>query len=397
MLDGETATRYPRTMEQHVISAWWLRAFARRVGRQHLIHVYDKWTDTYDEVSVDDFLAETDAHSPAVERDIGRFEAPAAEAARRIAKLAKPVRPGLYAIGGPEPAVVGTDQPALTDVGDYHGIRLLVGEHAIPPISHGHRLALARYAALMYRRAPKVEAATVEYRDLFDKAAQAVVDRMMPGLTVGGHEGTSARRARMLTNVEEIGSGLAASSWWIVRATKGEAFILSDNPIATTVSLGHDDSWRAILSGATFVVVMPLGPLVALLMAPRVFIPITGIKTAEEMPMAINRLVWRSAGRFVLARTRTELDSALPGADEGLRRATTPVDYGAERVVRTAMGSAVEIVARAKWRRDMGAWRRWEGCRITFGYVPWASEDRDSILGPARHSTRQMRGRTMTA
>lgn len=372
-------------MDQHIISAWVLRAFGRPVGRKRFLHVYDKALDSYSDVSVDDFLAETDAHSIAVEQGLARIEGPASQVARRLAKLTKLLPPGLYAIVGPDDPVQ-TAGPALTDQGVFQGMRLLVSEHQVPSPSRHDRQALASYAALIYQRAPKLEAALVEFGLVYDQAAQAALDRLMPGTWSGLlPRDVSARRARMLLAAEDIGGELARASWWIVRAGRGEAFVLGDNPVATTISLGHDDSWRPILSSETYVVAIPLGPTLALIMAPRAIIPISGIVNVEQALPAINRLLWRSAARFVLARDRHELDQAMPGADEPVRRSTIPVDYGADRVARAATGNVISIVSGIQWRLVAGPWQRWEACRLVFGYVPFASEDRGTVVGPPGH------------
>jgi hypothetical protein len=67
-------------VDQHVISAWLLRAFAR--GSPELAQ-YDKSTDSFSTVSPEEFLVESDGHSAGIERGIERIETPASRAAMR--------------------------------------------------------------------------------------------------------------------------------------------------------------------------------------------------------------------------------------------------------------------------------------------------------------------------
>jgi hypothetical protein len=373
-------------MDQHVISAWHLRAFAGRGRGAQVVHVFEKTTDAYADIRVDEFLAEADAHSPEVELDLAHLEDPAARAARTLVKRARALPGGLYAVMEPD-AAIQTAGPALTDEGVIEGMRLLVSRHEIPSPNAADRLALANYVALMYQRSPKGEAARVKFSIAYERAAQTILDRMMPGMRSGLEEAVSQRRARMLRNALDMGPILARANWWIVRAGAPEAFVLGDHPVVTTVSLGHDDTWRPIFAEATFVVAMPLGPAVALLIAPRVIVPISGIDGPDEVVSAINRLVWRSADRYVLARNREQLDRGLPDASEELRRSTVPVDVDLGKIARTAMAETAAIVAGVRFRYEVGTWQRWERCRLVFGYFPYASEDRHLFASPDQHTS----------
>lgn len=277
-------------MDQHVISAWLLRAFAGRGRGAQVVHVFDKDTDTYAEVEVGDFLAEVDAHSPEVELDIAHLEDPAARAARTLVKRARALLGGFYAVTDAE-ATAQAAGPALSDEGVFQGMRLLVSRHEIPSPNVADRLALANYVALMYQRSPKGEAARIEFSAVYERAAQQVLDRMMPGMRTGLDEAVSERRARLVRGAREMAPILARANWWIARAGADEALVLGDHPVVTTVSLGHDDTWRPILGEATYVVAMPLGPAVALVIAPKVLVPVTGIDSPDQVVAAINRLV----------------------------------------------------------------------------------------------------------
>jgi len=84
-----------------------------------------------------------------------------------------------------------------------------------------------------------------------------------------------------------------------------------------------------------------------------------------------------------LARDRDQLDRALPNADAELRRSTIPVDVDLGKIANTAMAETAAIVAGVRLRMDLGSWQNWRRHRLQLGYAPFASEDRDRILGPA--------------
>lgn len=134
-------------MDQHVISGWLLRAFARGA----LLAAYVKDTGTYTTVDPKTFMAEVDAHPASVEQGIAAIETPAASAARTLAKRAKPLPPGLYAVS-PDEKVSHAGPPGVVDMGVFEGMRLLVGERDISSPKPSERIALARYAGLMYQR-----------------------------------------------------------------------------------------------------------------------------------------------------------------------------------------------------------------------------------------------------
>ena len=118
---------------------------------------------------------------------------------------------------------------------------------------------------------------------------------------------------------------------------------------------------------------MPLGSKIALVIAPQL-VPFSNIDPAD-LTRAINRLIWRSADRYVLGRDRAMLDAALPGADETQRRSTVDVAFDAEQVAAAATAQVARIVAEvllrqfvnAYLRADEAEWQRWDGCRLVFG------------------------------
>jgi len=360
-------------LDQHVISEWLLKAFARKTPGGLRLDVYNKATGLYEDATPAKFLVELDAHSAEVERGLEKIETPAAQAAHRLAKRVKALPPGLYAVveASAEIRAVG---PELSDEGVFQGMRLLVGERQVPSPSLADRLALGRYAALMYQRAPKIEAAARQLEVDYEIGAQLALDRLMPGMRSKLAWVVEERRSRILGSAEEMGVTLANATWWVVRAGDDEAFVLGDSPVAATVSLGHDDTWRAILSPQTHVVAMPLGPNLALLIAPRILMPISNVD-ALGMARAINRLIWRWADRFVLARSRQQLEASMPGADDAMRRESVRAEVDAAEVRMRARGDVALIVAAMSWRH-------WTSCRLELGSQPWPAEDRH-LFAPA--------------
>lgn len=374
-------------MDQHVISEWLLRAFAGNAPGGPTLALYDKTTGLYDSAQPGDFMIEVDAHSTAIERGIGEIEAPASRAAIRLAKRVKNLPSGLYAVV-PSHAAIQSSGPAMSDKGVHEGRRILVSEYQVPSPSHADRIALGRYAGLMYERAPKNETAIMRFGTSYDLAAQQALDRLMPGTRTGLATELPRRRSRMLAQATEIGGRLAQVNWWVVRAGKGEAFVLGDSPVVATRSLGYDDDWRAIFSAESYAVVMPLGPTFALIIAPQRILPITGLDIdLAGLTRAINRLMWRHADRYVLARDRTQLESAWPEADDEQRRSSVDANVDTAHVAIAAERDVTSIVAEVWWRRVRPEWQHWTSCRLEFGWQPWPAEDRYLFASPLEHGS----------
>ncbi len=168
-------------MDQHVLSAWLLRAFGRSGPGPAVLSVYDKLLDAYDDFPATEFMTEVDAHSTEPERAISAMEAPAAEAARRLRKSTKLLPAGMYAVVGQGDSVKAAG-PQVSDKGVREGMHLFVSEYQIPSPRPEDRRALANFAGLMYQRAPKTEAAIMRLGLHYDYAAQRVLDRLMPGM-----------------------------------------------------------------------------------------------------------------------------------------------------------------------------------------------------------------------
>jgi hypothetical protein len=333
-------------------------------------------------------MTEVDAHSTAIEHGIGDIEGPASRAALQLAKRVKILPPGLYAVvsSQAETRAVG---PALSDKGVHEGLRLLVSEHQIPSPSQADRIALGRYAGLMYQRAPKNETAIMRFGAEYDLRAQQALDRLLPGMRTGLTTELARPRSRMLALAADMGGRLAEATWWVARAGIGDAFVLGDSPVAATVSLGHDDDWRAIFSPESYAVVMPLGPTFALIMAPQRIIPISGIDVdLAGVTRAINRLMWRHADRYVLARHRAQLEAAWPEADDEQRRSSVDANVDIEHVGKAAARDVMSIVTDVWRHRVNQEWQHWTSCRLEFGWQLWPPEDRNLFASPPKHWSR---------
>jgi hypothetical protein len=377
-------------MQQHVISAWLLRSFARRAPGGHVLAAYDKATDSYEEVSVAQFLAEVDAHPLGVELDIQQIEGPAARAALLLAKRTKTLPRGLYAVVGSNDPIQIDELPASARV--LEGAMLLLSGQQLPSPTDVDRLALARFVALMYVRAPKLEAAAMAWGQAYNEAAQRALDQQMPGIRVDLASDVASLRARMVRRVHELAPVIAASNWWVSRAGANESFVLGDYPIGTTISLGFDDRWRAILAEESFVLTLPLSPAIALVVAPQRIIPMTGFKDPRQAVPAINRLSWRSAGRYVLGRDRQALERATPAEEED-RRGTIAVDIDRDALVRDTAAEVERIVGvvigrraiapvESQFRVMLETWHRWDDCKLSLGFFPFSAADRHLFRPP---------------
>jgi hypothetical protein len=376
---------------QHVLSEWLLKAFAGPTGGSYIVAAYDKSTGQYVDHDVDDFMVEIGAHSAEVEAEISRIEGPAAQAARTLFKRAKHYPAGIYAVTTQEEDLRATG-PALSDKGLFRDTRLLVSEHTVRTPLHAERAALARYAGLMYQRAPTTEASILNWGETFDRGIQDTLDQILPGQRSPVQTTLAHRRGRMVELAERIADVLTAASWFIVRTGQNESFVLSDSPVAATITFGFDDEWRAILSAESYAILMPLNPAIALVFAPRHILPLSRIDASELVP-AINRVMWRAAGRYVLGRSQQELEAALGDADEETRRYSIQPSLDAEAIARQARTTTEQVVAEVMVevgikRPLANFWAHWTGCRLEFGYALFAAEDRNLLLG-APHPRRR--------
>jgi len=254
-----------------------------------------------------------------------------------------------------------------------------VGRREIAAPTRRDRLALATFVGLMYQRAPKTERSIRAWGIEFDRGAEWSLDRLMPGMKSGLGWQLEHRRERMLALSSDVGQRLADSTWWILRAPDDQSLVLGDSPVVATVSLGHDDGWRAILADESNVLAMPLAPGIALVLAPRAIMPVSRIELADAA-RAVNRLSWRWAERYVVARDPEHLETVLATMDEAERRASVDASVDGRRVFLDGVTTATHIYMQVQWRR-------WKGCRPIPGMQPFLSEDRNLFAGPGDHTT----------
>lgn len=363
---------------QHVISEWLLKAFSRPYGGRSIVTAYDKTTGEYVEHDSSDFLVEVGAHPDAVEAEISRIETPAAQAARSLLKRAKNYPPGLYAIQE-QAEDLSASGPAMADAGMYRSSRLLVTQHSIRGPSATEREALARYAGLMYQRAPKTEASMLRWGQAFDRGIQDVLDRELPGAQNPGVTTLAHRRERAVELSPRVGRRLAAGSWFLVRAGEGQAFVLSDSPVIAVAALGPDDEWRAILSKHSLIVLMALSPVFALLLAPQHLVPVFHTEP-EDLVRVINRALWRCAERHVLGRTRQDLEAALGPVDQPDRRMSVDPLFDERQAFERARTVARRTLVTARIELPIKQTIHWRNCRVFVGQAPFPAEDRHLLL-----------------
>lgn len=368
-------------VNQHVISEFLLREFARMVDQRRTLTAFDKRTGVVSGIDVRTFLTEPDAHAADVEQAFHAIETKAARAIYELRKSMRAVPPGMYAVGA-ERIIEGDP---VEDVGVHQGMRLFVSRHqveALPPAEHE---ALLRFVALMYQRAPGMEASILEFGRAYDAAVRTTLARFRPQYSVPLMTDRENYRRRITARALDIAEKLRHANWWLVRADASATFVLGDSPVVATISLGHDDEWRAILSGQTYVVAMPLGPELALLIAPQVLMPVNVDSSVASIVAAINRLSWRLSARYVVGRDAVALETAWPPAvDPEGRRATAlpPVDL--EGVINKASADTIRIVTTSEYGvAERTGWRHWRGCALEFGFSDYAAEDRSQTGRPS--------------
>jgi hypothetical protein len=205
----------------------------------------------------------------------------------------------------------------------------------------------------MYHRNPKTEAGRAIIRDSMQRGAERAVGGLprelrtdVPGMMSEVVAGTTDRAAK---SSQEIGAFLGKANWWVVRSDPGQTFVLGDSVVATTSTLGRVDRWRALLDPDSRVIVMPLNPTYALIIAPQRVVPIAD--EGETLTTAINRLSWGWADQYVLAATDRHLEFAWPGSSEEDRRGVVPVDLDAAKMEADGYQTALNIIGDALARR----------------------------------------------
>ena len=377
---------------QHVLSRWLLGAFAKGGD----LATYDHQDGTYDSASPEKFLAEVDGHSAAIEVGIRDIESPASAAAWHLQKRVKNLGPGLY------PLTAGLDAPStsgprMRDGGRYQGTSIVVAGHELPMPPDKERRALLRYAGLMYQRSPATEATMLRHGDIYNRAAEAALADAAPGLRSGLpktlDEELARRRARMLEMAASLEAMLERANWFVLRPPPGCELVLGDCAVMATPSLGVDAGWIPLLAPASFAVVMPISPLVALLLAPQAVLPMNLDEvTPTSMANAVNRLSWRHADRYVVARRRSHIEASMPSDAKAIGSARASVDVeqvadAARRDVQEILGEVRRELLHRRYvdeylRVEGRNWHDWDGCRLRLGEPLYAPEDRDLVRDP---------------
>jgi hypothetical protein len=379
------------SQQQHVISEWLLKAFARPHG-DRLIVAYDKKTGEFTEHDPADFMAEPNAHPSDVEVAISRIETPAAQAARTLLKRAKAYPAGMYAVMEQEDDLRAYG-PAFTDRGSFKGTRLMVSEHTVRAPKEAQRSALAIYAALMYQRAPTNEAWMLRWGEMFDRGVRQWLDPRLPGMWSPATTTVAQRRARAVELAVSTGRRLMAGSWFLVKSAPGEAFVLGDTPVVSTTSFGHDDQWRALLDRQAFIVLIPLNPLLALVIAPQHLMPVVATEPSQVVGF-INRTMWRAAGRFVLGRSQAQLEGVMANVEPDQLRTSLVPTLDAAAIEAKGAATAFHAAVRLRIIRPLvESWLHWEGCRLRFGNSPFDSAANDGEAIERSLAAADLRGR----
>ncbi len=361
-------------MDQHALTGWHLRSFARH----NRVAMYDKESDAFDAVSPGDAAVEVDAHSATVESGFAAIEARGSQASRDLVKRTRHLPPGLYSIAT-DVGVTTMTPAAVRGGGTFNGMHLLIPAGEIPAMPAAHRHSMARYAALTNQRGPTVESAIRAFNADFELASQLAVQALAPrpfAVSIGAE--IDDIRGRMIDSSVSMADRLIAMDWWVLRAEAGSAFVLGDSPAIASIGLGYDDRWRAIFDTSSMLLAMPLSPDVALLIAPRSVMPLSASAVADGTK-ALNRQIWRWAHRYVFARSQQDLEEACPGSALDDRCYRVDARQPADRIAMIARGEVGKLFALVLWKRRVG-------CRLVFGFYPYAAEDRGLFAPPGAHN-----------
>ena len=246
-------------------------------------------------------MSEVDDHDDDIESELGRIEGPAAAAARLIDDQAAGLPPGIARIADPTDPDTDVLGAELQDGGIVGDFRMIVAERQIRRIPETQRQALARFIALMYGRAPKIQRAVARGVTAYTRGIDDAMASYGQSIDVGAslHLQGDLDRARWLglREADGLSGPIAKTTWWIVKTAPDEEFVVGDSPVTTTLALGHDDKWRGLIAPDVYVILMPLSPQLAL-MAGRL-LPVT--VEANAVVHAINLLSWKWAEEVVMA------------------------------------------------------------------------------------------------
>lgn len=297
-------------MGQHILSEWLIKPFTHPTKRGNRLTTYNKATNEYGEVAPRHFLAPENDHSDEIEQELNRIESPAAAAARHLHDLTTSLPPGICRVGDRDDPDLDNPNAQVRAGGRAAGFELLVVDRQIAQLPPAEKKALAKFVALMFTRAPKVERAITIQAAAFSRGVdKALMERgLMSDERAAIELAVAVESARWLglRDAATYAERLAARQWWVLKADEDqkEEFILGDTPVVPTLALGHDDEWRPLFHAATSAVVMPLSPSLTLMIAD--LIPVGG--NSLDFVASINRLSWKHADEQVIGVSRAKLE-----------------------------------------------------------------------------------------
>lgn len=341
-------------MGQHVLSKWLIKRFAHSTKKGDRLATYNKATGKFGEVAPRHFLAPEDDHSAAIELQLSQIESRAATAAAHLHQLTEILPSGICRVGDHDRPDLDDPEPPVRSGGKAAGFELLVVDRQIAQLPPAEKEALAKFVALMFTRAPKVERAMTAQAAAFSRGVdKALMERGLMSADRAAIELDRAVEDARWQGLRDAGvyaQRLTAKQWWVLKAADDEEFILSDTPVVATLALGHDDEWRPLLQADAYLVLMPLSPSLALLIAD--VIPVGG--NSLDFVGSINRLSWKHADEHVIGVGKPTLEEVRAELISVGWRESAPVQVPDEMAVemRGRRFSALWSVE-FQWRRGL--------------------------------------------
>ena len=335
------AGRNIRPPRQHTITEWLLKYHAHHRGGPQL-WVYDKATGGIHEQPTSTFMAPRGEHTEEIETRLSKIETPAARAAAEIHRLAEPHDPGFIRIAGWSDADEQIIAPARAGP-IISKFKLTVIDAQTKRLDESDRHDLGTFAALMYARAPKVQAAVRDMTTAYIDGMSESMSRLSGPIPRRLVDELAAANERIrwvgLDEAPALGERLAGTQWYILKAADAEGFVLGDSAVTTSLAIGHDDVWRPLFDDATYAVMLPLGPSLTLIMAPKLMVP--GAGPTWDPVKTIAMLSWKWAERYVAGRSQADLAAVAASITEAGWGESAPVSAD----FRAAQQRGVDFVA----------------------------------------------------
>ena len=288
-------------MRQHVIPRWLLSRFSRSEAGGLVIAAHNKLSGECRDDVPTRFMVERDDHDDEIEIELGRIEGPAANAAHLIDERTDDIAPGVWRIADATDANVDVPGPELRDGGVIEEMRLMVGDRQLRRLPSVERDAMARFMALMYSRAPKIQRAVDEIVRAYVKGIGVGISGYGQRLDLGAttYIGAEIERSRWhgLREADRISQPLTTTTWWIIKARPEQSFVLGDSTVLATLALGHDDQWRRLIDPDSYAVIMPISPATAIVVGRLIPMAVP----AEEFVGAVNLLSWKWAEDYIMS------------------------------------------------------------------------------------------------